>query len=180
MLPVGRLNKNLNSKGFTLLELIVVISLVCTFLFFSFPLLSNKRILKNRIHSDTDIHGLAGYIETIKNRSVQNRLNYFLSFDTDEGSIWTRHEAMDPEQVQKARDDRVLFSDRIRIVDIKLYGKTASPSGTVPIAINKNGYSNYALIHCILDDQLKTIRIEPFLTRTEVIDGHVEFETCIQ
>jgi len=86
------------NDGFTLIELIVVISLIGLMLFFSLPRLQNNPFFDD---SKKSSRWLIGKVQALKESAIRNQKQYTLHFDLDSGRIWETNESMSQEETLK-------------------------------------------------------------------------------
>lgn len=173
---VGSLNSYRHTGGFTLIELIVVVSIISIVLLFSFPLFRDVSILSG---NGGDAGDLARLTEDLKKRAVKNHHDYFLHLDKTAGRIWVISEDMEEEQKRGAEEKATSLSGRTRIVSVQFAGQKKKELPEYVIRFRKQGYSDHALIQIIENGNQLTLKIEPFLPETPVTENHVDFEECI-
>lgn len=167
--------KNNKALGFTFIELIVVISIISILLFFSFPLFENISFLSSP-------KGYTGHIvrliNDLKKLPAKENMDFFMHIDINTDMIWITNENMDEIEKQKARQKAFLVSDDIEILDVQLHQDKEKRS-EFKIRFRKQDYSDSALIHLIDENEKHiTLKIEPFLSRVEVLNEHIFFEDC--
>lgn len=161
-------------NGFTLIELVVVISIMAILLYFSVPLFKNLSLV-----SDTrgQVSTLVGLIQSLKQKAVQEQNDYFLHIDPGTGAVWVTHETMDRETANLARDQKEDSYNDLVIHSVEFPGipESRSPS----IRFSKKGYSDMALIHIRDGEGDITLRIEPFLYRVDQENRYVSYNDCM-
>ncbi|MDL1967198.1 MAG: prepilin-type N-terminal cleavage/methylation domain-containing protein [Deltaproteobacteria bacterium] len=161
-------------RGFTLIELIVVVSLVSIMLFLYIPKFQKVVVLDN---TKKVSRWIIGKIKALKEGSITNYKNYFLHIDLDNNRIWVTDELMSEEEMQNAEQQGLKLPDDIKLVDVEYPGKNKILFGRADIFFYKKGYSDKALIH-IEDSNNKqfSFLIEPFLSNVRLYEDYVEFE----
>jgi prepilin-type N-terminal cleavage/methylation domain-containing protein len=162
-----------NRLGFTLIELIVVISLIGLMLFFSLPRLQNNPFLDD---SKESARWLIGKIQVLKESAIRDQKQYSLHFDLDSGRIWETNESMSQEDAENAALDSYALPEDLRIIDIEYPAKEKITSGQADITFYKAGYTDKAFIHIQDGETYLSFLIEPFLTNVQVIETYVDFE----
>ncbi len=162
-----------NRLGFTLIELIVVISLIGLMLFFSLPRLQNNPFLDD---SKESARWLIGKIQVLKESAIRDQKQYSLHFDLDSGRIWETNESMSQEDAETAALDAYTLPEDLRIIDIEYPAKEKITSGQADITFYKAGYTDKAFIHIQDGETYLSFLIEPFLTNVQVMETYVDFE----
>ena len=162
-------------RAFTLIELIVVISLISIMLVFSIPRFHAA------VSSDPDRKASRWIIETVQNlkqESVRHNRQYVLHIDIGANRGWVTHDLMSEEEVNAAQSEGFSFPEGTGIVDIEFPKKGKVSTGETEISFYKKGYSDKALIHVkFADSSFKTYLIEPFLQETKIYNTYWEFES---
>ena len=161
-------------RAFTLIELIVVLSLVSIMLFFAVPRIDQSFF-------SADARKLSSWIllntKALKNRAVKEQAVYALYVGLDENRLWTGP-VSDRENMPGPGEGEDAFSPAAgaRIIDVMFPKDTRISSGTVQIRFYPKGYSDRAIIHVQTGDQTRrSYRIESFLPQVAIRDAYVEF-----
>jgi prepilin-type N-terminal cleavage/methylation domain-containing protein len=166
--------KSMRKNGFTLIELIVVVSLISLILFFTLP----------RFHSDffsDNTKKVSRWImlkaRTLKEKAVREKKIYILHVSLDANRLWTSHEAMSPDELQIAEEKGYEVSDDIDILDVEYPDDEKISTGQAHINFYEKGYSDQAIIHMKnSDDEHFSFLIEPFLSQVRMYNTYVDFE----
>jgi prepilin-type N-terminal cleavage/methylation domain-containing protein len=166
------LNKEDYISGFTLLELIIVLSIISTILLFSIPVFDNIQIFSN---SNKEIYKILSIVETLKKEAVQEKENIVMHIDLQEQKIWTSNDASE----ETAGFDLT----QIRIIEVTYNESIQSEQGYQPddfkVNFSSQGYSDMVLIRLRDEDENDiTIIIEPFLLKPKFEEGYATFEDC--
>ena len=142
-------------RAFTLIELIVVISLISIMLVFSIP----------RFHaavlSDPDRQASRWITETVQNlkqESVRHNRRYVMHIDISTNRGWVTHDRMSEEEVNAAQSEGFGFPEGAGLVDVEFPKKGKVSTGETEISFYKNGYSDKALIHVEFVDSVSWTR----------------------
>lgn len=160
-------------RAFTLIELIVVLTLVSIMLFFAVP-----RIDQSFFSADSRklSSWLAINTRALKNRAVKEQAVYALFVDLDENRLWTGS-ASDGENTPDPDEAKPYTpAPGSRITDVMFPQDTRISSGIVQILFYPKGYSDRAIIHVQTGDQTRrSYRIESFLPQVAIRDAYAEF-----
>lgn len=161
------------TAGFTLIELIVVIALISTMLFFSLP-----RLQGNPFGDDANksTRWLIGKISALRENAVRNGRRYGLHLDLDTGRIWETSAAMSPEEIEQAalNNSDALPAD-VHLVDVEFARKGKQNSGLAEITFYRTGYADKTLIHLQEDETYRSLLIEPFLSDVKIFEKYAGF-----
>ena len=171
----GAANHGLLSRnyGFTLIELIVVITLMGLMLFFSLPRLQNNPFLNDTKKSS---RWLIKKVQTLRESAIRDQKTYILHFDLDSGRVWETNEAMSPEDIENAAMDSYELPNDLQIIDIEYPSQGKINSGQAEINFYKAGYTNKALVHMQNGDTYLSFLIEPFLSDVQFFEKYATFE----
>jgi prepilin-type N-terminal cleavage/methylation domain-containing protein len=104
-------------SGFTLIELIVVISLMGLMLFFTLPRLGDNPFLDDSKQSS---RWLIGKVQMLKESAIREQKQHSLHFDLDSGRIWETNESMSPEDIENtALNSSYSLPDELSISSIR-------------------------------------------------------------
>ncbi len=169
-----RFSTDINCSGFTLIELIVVISLIGLMLFFSLPRLQDNPFLDDSKQSS---RWLIGKVQSLKESAIREQKQYSLHFDLDSGRIWETNESMSAEDIESAAlNNSHSLPEDLRIIDIEYPQKGKIVGGQAEIIFYKAGYTDKALVHMQEGDLYLSFLIEPFLSKVQYSENYASFE----
>ncbi|MBF0227651.1 MAG: type II secretion system protein [Desulfobacterales bacterium] len=165
---------NQKQKGFTLIELVVVMFLLSITLFFALPNINNS-ILSNSKNQFS--RWLILNIKALKEKSTAEQNKYILHIAISTGRLWITNETMGEEDKINAARQAYKISNDIKIIDVELMRKGIISSGRVDINFYKGGYSDKAFIHFADEkyDQF-TVSVEPFIGKVIFYDGYIQLK----
>ena len=164
-----------DKKGFTLIELAVVIVLVGAFLLVAIP--KFKSITEVNIKSAS--RRLSGIIRYLYSEAVFRKTVYKLAFDIDRGEYWIQ--VLDGNEFRTPTDDPLLgiqkLPDGVYFKDIMTQRspEKAQNGSRDFILFMPTGFVEPAVIHLETEDGIDyTIAIKPFTGGTIVLDEYVD------
>ena len=160
-------------KGFTFIELIVVISLISIMLFLAIP-----RFQGNFLSDSTkDVsRWILLKIPYIKEKAAREQKRYILHVSFDSNKLWITNETMPLESLQSAEEDGYKLPEDIKLLDVEYPDQEKISVGQADINFNEKGYSDKAIIHLENDDNEKfSFLIEPFLLRVRLYSSYAGF-----
>ncbi len=166
--------KSMRKNGFTLIELIVVISLISLILFLALPRFHGGFLSDN---TKKVSRWIMLKVRTLKEKAVRERKIYILHVSFDSNKLWTSHETMSPEELQQAEQNGYGVSDDVIVLDVEYPDNEKISTGQADIYFYKKGYSDPAMIHIKnSDDEKFSFLIEPFLFHVRMYQSYVGFE----
>jgi prepilin-type N-terminal cleavage/methylation domain-containing protein len=172
-----------SDKGFTLIELTVVIALISIVFFFTVPRLQNE-ILTDPTKKTS--RWLLSNIRSLKERSYREKKDYILYIDTDAGAFWMAKRTVDEEEEEEKEEEtpsesagerKYNLPESMRILDIEFPGNVEVTTGIAEIIFYAKGYSETAFIHMEDGDNRRlSFLIEPFLPNVRYYEEYIGFE----
>ena len=160
-------------KGFTLIELIVVISLISIMLFFAIPRFQSNVLSDS---SKEVSRWILLKIPYLKERAVREKKRYILHVNFDSNSFLISSEIALKEALQPEEMNGYKLPEDIKRLDVIYPDQEKISVGQADIYFNEKGYSNKAMIHLENDDNERfSFLIEPFLPRVRFYNGYAEF-----
>ncbi len=153
----------LNAQGFTLIELIVVITLISIMLFFAVPKFGSQFLIDE---SKATARWIMINVPALKARAVRDHKLYALQISFSRNKFWIINETMSEEEQVLAEEKGYDLPEGIRIIDVEYPGDQKITSGLADIYFYAAGYSDKALIHLGNDKGEELFfHIEPFLSK---------------
>jgi prepilin-type N-terminal cleavage/methylation domain-containing protein len=162
-----------HSKGYTLIELIVVMALLGIMIMFSVPRFHDTLFLDD---TNTVSRWIIGKVQALKEGAIQNQKQYILHIDMDTHRIWDTDESMSEENREDAALDAYTLPGNVRIVEVEFPVGGKVSSGRADIRFYKTGHTDKALIHLDDSERQLSFLIEPFLTKVKLIEKYASFE----
>ena len=162
-----------SNNGFTLIELIVVISLISLMLFFAIPRFQVD-VLSD--HTKKASRWIMLQVNALKEKAVHDQKRYVLHLSLDSNRLWVTSENMSPEEIQTAEENGFELADDITLMDVEYPDEEKISVGRADIYFYKKGYSDNAIIHISTkDNEILSFLIEPFLSRVRLYNKYIEF-----
>ncbi len=188
----GSLNNPWSTSGFSLVELIVVMFILSVLAFFTLPFFTRPGLFSGV--QDQKSHKLAGVIASLKQKALNDGSTLILHLDLVEGKAWGTVETneiennqMDQEykngdvpigKTQDNTEPAEYLSDFV-FTKIELRNEPEDQNiEDIHIRFYPQGHSDIALIHMEEDDQIVTLKLQPFLPDVEIIQGDLSFNDC--
>ena len=160
-------------NGFTLLELIVVITLLGIMLVFTVPRFHNTLFIDE---SKKSARWIIGKIRALKEAAIRNQKNFTLHIDLDTQQYWETDESMSAETRESAALNAASLPGDLKIADIEYPIRGKINSGQADIRFYKTGYTDKLLIHLQDDVEYVSFLIEPFLSEVTRYETYASFE----
>lgn len=161
------------SKGYTLIELIVVIVLLGLMFGFAVPKL-HQAVLRDSL--DATALKIIGLAENLRERAISDQVTYVLHLDIRENELWAFPVNATAEEQEAARERAYQLPVDVQIEDIwswsrgKLYDETT-------IQFSRKGYIEQAMIHLESEDGRQlSLELTPFLGSIKIHEGYVDFD----
>lgn len=162
-----------SDRGFTLIELVVVVALISITLFFTIPRFQDTAAIDSK---KKFARWLIMNTRALKNNALQHRSRYAMHIDLDNGSLWTQRESANEEENPEKATKPYRLSGDMRLTDVEYPGREKVTSGQAVIFFYPQNYSDRAMIH-LEDDSYNRMSflIEPFLSTVKIFDEYVAF-----
>ncbi len=158
-------------RGFTLIELMVVLALVALLLTVTVP-----RLADNPFSDDkrTASMWIASKTQVLRRQSLSQARDHALHIDMETGHLWTTHAAMRPEEFVTARQGGYVLPAGTLIKSVEFPNADLQTSGQAEILFYKKGYAQKAMILAEFEDgSHRSFLIEPFLPRVKIYEEPV-------
>ncbi len=156
-------------KGFTLIEVIVVLALISLVATLSIPRFDNF-LFSNQLKSSS--RKVIGIVSQISQEAVRTRTGSVLVFDLSENIVRADFQ---PGEVLEKPKTYLTFPASVRIVDITSVHGGKRNQGQIKLHFSSKGYIDKTYIH-LRDDEgdNMTVMISPFLGVIKIVDSYVE------
>lgn len=175
-----------DTGGFTLIEIIVVISLIALMLVFSFPQLSGFLAVNNK---NKAVRWMIAQRTMLSTKAVKEQTPYVLRVDISGNRIITMPlplpgafssgdgmcPLIDTESPDQTARNTFVCGGDLAIAGVVFPDGETINSETADILFSEKGYCDRAIIHMKDGGSRFSIYIEPFLPRVTVYDGYIKF-----
>ncbi|MDR2548860.1 MAG: prepilin-type N-terminal cleavage/methylation domain-containing protein [Desulfobulbus sp.] len=167
-----------NRRGFTLVELLVVMVLMGVIASFAVPRIGGF-IYADRLK--TTVRKLVGLIHRSAQMARQDQMPYLLTYKPGERLFVAAPE--EPARGEKkdaavGREERLTLADTVAVRDVWSWFGGLQAGDTMGIRFNKNGYVEPTIIHLRQEDgQEMSVILTPFLGKVKVEEGYAPPET---
>jgi prepilin-type N-terminal cleavage/methylation domain-containing protein len=166
--------RNNLSKGYTLIELTVVISLLGLIAALAIPRFQDA-VLTDDLKSTA--RRMVGMIRDLRNEAVRTHKDHYLYLDLESNRFWTENTAMTDEERELVRKRASSLPRGVRIMDIWLRGEGKRSAGAPYIPFSRKGYTPQSAIHIGSKDGRRfTLVLSPFLQKVKMINDYIDFE----
>jgi len=166
-------NQPASSKGFTLIELSVVVFLIGLMLLIAVPKVRDTMLSDGL---KTTVNHLTGTARELRSDAVRNQVDYILHLDIDNSLVWAHSADMTAEARDEMKKRAFNLPDEVKITDICLSGKEKVTDGEALIMFSRKDYMHPAVVHLAQNDQRFTLVFEPFLSSVRTCDKYIDFQ----
>ncbi len=168
-----------NHEGFTLIELVVVVTLIVMMIGLTMPQIRNTLLSDNLKRTALRMAGMA---KNLRDEAVRERKTYGLHLDMLRQRYWIGFAAMTEEDQVLAQENAEKLPSDVQILDVwfKEEGKVGAnhySPGEAVILFFKKGYVQPSVIHLGDDDGRRfTVVLSPFGGKVKILEKYVDFE----
>jgi len=168
------MNAKQRQNGFTLIELIVVMTLISIMLFFAIPRFRQAVVSDGGKKATRHI---MMQVPILKDKAVREQKRYELHIDLESNRVWATNEEMAEDALSQAEENAFEAASGIRFADVEFPQTGKVNAGIAIISFYKKGYSDKAIIH--IDDEdseiQRSLLIEPFFSTVKLYETYEEF-----
>jgi prepilin-type N-terminal cleavage/methylation domain-containing protein len=165
----------MSGRGFTLLELVVVLALIGIMLVVSVPTLHDA-LIDDQLKATS--RKIIGFIRGVRELAVREQQPYFLSIDKNENRIWYEKDT-DIEATEDTEDtedrEELTIPDKVRVSEIWTRSEGVYSDDQNRIWVNRKGYMDQTVLHLRdEDDNVISLHFSPFLGSVTIYDEYTE------
>ena len=166
--------KHHSVKGFTLIELMVILVFIGIVLTFTMPKVQTG-IVTDDLKATT--RKMIGLIRGLKDEAVREHKTCFLHFDLESDRYWIDSTVMSEEERARAAENAFALPGGVHVLDVWFRDKGKQMIGQTAIRFSEKGYIQPSVIHLgSEDDRVFTLELSPFLGKVKVYEEYIEFE----
>jgi len=173
------LNKKSRAYGFTLLELVVVVAIISTFLAVAVPLI---RLNPGSSHPLHQARSFGQWITSLKARAVQEHADIFLHIDTGTSRVWVADSPMDEPAEAGFPDSFPDLPENLAVTGVELASdrsrKGVGSASVRIIRLSRHGYADAAIIHLTAGNTPLSLKIESFAPQVKILPDMASFDDC--
>jgi prepilin-type N-terminal cleavage/methylation domain-containing protein len=160
-------------KGFTFIELIVVISLISIMLFLAIPKFQGS-FLTNSTKAVS--RWILINVPDLKDKAQKEQKRYILHVDFGANKLWITRETGSDEGPQSDNIRAYQLPEDVKLLDVEYPDQKTISEGQAQIYFDEKGYSDKAIIHIENSDKERlSFVIEPFLREVRLYQKYVGF-----
>jgi prepilin-type N-terminal cleavage/methylation domain-containing protein len=161
-----------NNRGYTLIELSVVVLLIGLMLLIAVPRVRDT-LLNDDLKAVT--RRLINSARELRYESVREQTDYVLHIDLNNPAFWSYPADTTAEKLAELRKGAFHLPEGIRIVDVRQADEARRTEGEVLIRFFRRGYVEPTIVHLAKDDRSFTVVFNPFLQAMTVYEKYVDF-----
>ena len=159
-------------KGFTLIELMVVMLLISIILAVAIPRFDSTPFQDPRKKLS---RWMINAVRHLRAEAIQKQKVQALVVDLSEQRMWMIHEEMDEQELETAAEKAFTLGRSIRMINAQYPDQESINTGTIEIRFYPSGYSDRVLI-LLEDEDAERISflLEPLLPKVKILDEWIE------
>lgn len=162
----------MNNRGYTLIELSVVVLLIGMMLLIAVPRVRDT-LLNDGLKAGT--RQFIGAARELQNEAVREQIDTILHIDLKERLLWSYPADATAEKRAELRKDAVSLPEGVRIASFRQANEGSKTEGEAMIRFSRRGYTSPAIIHLAREERVATLVFQPFARTVTVYEKDVDF-----
>lgn len=163
----------MSKRGFTLIELTIVLFLIGTMLFLAVPRIRDAVLTDDLTKTANLLNTMA---RQLRSDAVREQVDYVVCLDIDHNLFYTYSTDMTPEALQEAKKRFFKLPEKVKFADVYQFGEDKITTGEVRITFFRKGYTAPAVIHLSRGDDFMTLVVSPFLPDIKTYGKYLDFD----
>lgn len=166
----------LDDRGFTLIEIIVVLVLMGILLGLSFPKFRDTLLVDNL---DTVCRRIIGQAELLREQAVRDQQAYTMHIDFSGNRIWIDSVGLSEDELAQAEAKAFVLPADVTFRDVWTAGKGKQYVDEALVRFTEKGYVEHTMIHLGADDGREySLELTPFLGTIKIYQQYVDVRTA--
>lgn len=162
-------------RGFTLIEITIVLALVGVLLLFAIPRFQDTFLVDPTLKPT---RWLMVVVPELRSSAIRNQRTVSLHVDLSENRLWSTHSAEQKEARELAEKNAYHLSEGVRLTGVVFANGKKQTVDIATIQFHSQGWADRAIILMESDNQDRfSFEIKPFLTVLERVEGYQDFDT---
>lgn len=166
--------RSASARGFTLLELLVVIVLISLVTSLTIPAIRTN-LFSDQLKSTS--RRLVGLVNEVSQEAVSSQSELLINFNLDKNTVWAAAETVATDDENQSGKNKFKVPDQVKITEVASVSSGKNSGGEVKLYFSKKGYVDKTAIHLRSDDgRDMTIILSPFMGVARIFDSYVDLE----
>ncbi len=160
-------------RGFTLIELCVVIALIGTMLFIAAPRIHDA-VYKDSLRQT--VRHIVSKSRELRSDAVRDNVDYVLHFDMDKGRFWYEASDMTAEKRKEMEGKFYQLPQSVKIQEVSIMGGGKKTEGDATVKFFRRGYTQPAVLYLSQNERVYTIVYNPFSGTASTYDKMIKID----
>jgi prepilin-type N-terminal cleavage/methylation domain-containing protein len=168
------MSNRFKERGFTLIELVVVLGMLGIMLVITVPRF-RQALVTNELKSAT--RKIIGLVDGLRDKAIRENKDYLLHIDFEENRFWVAEADVTEEERILAKDKGFVLPPDVKVIDVWLMSRGKQAAGEIAIRFNRKGYVEKSVIHLGEGEgDRMSLVLAPFLGDVKTYDTYVDME----
>lgn len=161
------------SRGFTLIELCVVIVLIGTMMFIAAPRVHDA-IFKDSLRQS--VKQIVVKSRELRSNAIRENIDYVMHFDIDKGRFWYEASDMGAERRNEMKSRYFQLPGSVKILEVSIIGGDRKAQGDATVKFFRRGYTQPAVLYLSQNERVHTIVYNPFSGTANTYDKMIKID----